>query len=365
MSTPIISAETASNLNSKVMEKIDPRLYLFCNYEPTVRHVISEDAKYQISIQDLYKFSFDSGCIIKNYSKYLKKGQIAEKEFFGFREILDCISMLRTIFDHNTSEQNGRIEKERLEQYSIWIKSLLNKPNPEDINDYVILNKKLSDLASQLVDYIDRFIDRVSHNQRKSDIIQMWKAETLHWYCSNAKTDIYLGQLQDVYIANTIANGRDYSELYENSYIKRKVFRWIEAALYYPIENELLQLQQEIETYKKMLNGESAMYEAMKKRMTPEEIENKGQCVKSLLEERQKRFGKLKSERNDLEENARNYKRGNYYVYRFFEHLETQLNTTVTRLDAEGIDYTYLPQDLIQEDILAYFEGVRSPEKDF
>ena len=40
MSTPVISADAAQCLNQKVQQLIDSRLFLCCNYEPTVSYAI-------------------------------------------------------------------------------------------------------------------------------------------------------------------------------------------------------------------------------------------------------------------------------------------------------------------------------------
>lgn len=365
MIAPIISAETANKLNKKVMETIDPRLYLFCNYEPTIHYAISEDALFLISIQDLYKFAIDSGCVLKNYYTYLKEGQIPESQFNGLKKIIDTISMLRTVFDHNLSDFNGQIERNYIDQYSSWVKSALGKSTPEDINDYIVLNQQLTSLATQLVIFVEKFINCVALSPKKNSIIQKWKNSILHWYCSNSKTDIYLGQLQDAYIANTIANRGDYASLYEAPNIRRKIYKWIEEALYHPVNIELNQVTRDISIYQRVLSGELPSFEAMMKGKTTEQIEKEKQKIKTILKEKQARSIELKKNKDELDRLYDPQSRKKRYLEYFLKHLEPQLFKTAVRLDTEGIAYTYLPQDLIQEDIHYLFNGVRSPENDF
>lgn len=49
----------------------------------------------------------------------------------------------------------------------------------------------------------------------------------------------------------------------------------------------------------------------------------------------------------------------------FYRNLESQLWNTISTLEANHVNYTLLPQDLLQEDIRMFFGNVPSPDGDF
>lgn len=353
-----VLAKGAEKLNKKVQEKIDPHLFLSCNYEPTIAHAISEDAFYHLAIQDLYKFAIDSSCIIKGFEKYIPSSQL--KKFYPLRDILDQISMLRSVLDHNQSEKNGRYEKTQLEEYQNWIYSVLSKSAPEAIGDYVLLNRRLSDIAGKLLTNLDQFVDCVAGSQDKGIMIEKWKDNTLYWYCNNTKREIYTGQLMEAYIAKAKAHGRDFPNLYKTKNLYRLVNRWIEDALYYPIDRKSAEISAEVEQYENMLSGHNTMYQAMLGKMTPEKADEVQQRFQKKLTEDRKTLFKLAQERQDLDR-----KTGGKCTEYFFKGLHDQLLHTIAQLDANGQTYTFLPQDLLQEDIEVFFGDVPSPEGHF
>ena len=71
MTSPIISVDVARRLNEIIQNTLYSRLFLFCNYEPTNLPAVSEEGKYLVAVQDLYKFAIDSSCILKKSDDYL------------------------------------------------------------------------------------------------------------------------------------------------------------------------------------------------------------------------------------------------------------------------------------------------------
>ena len=358
MSTSVISAKEAMNLNHEVVKKIDSRLFLCCNYEPTISHVFGEDALFHLAIQDLYKFVYDSSCVIKNFRILLPKAEVYQ--FKNMTTILDYVSDFRTVFDHNTSELNGRIEKRMLESYSAWIYSIIGKTEPESIEDYKALNKQLAVYASELLNSLTLFIDVVSKGSHKAEAVNSWITMTLYWYSHNTKTDIYIGQLQDAYIANSVAKGNDYPGLYKKPEIWRKCKKWLEAALYYPIDREIEQNKKQMESCKMALNGDSPFSKALRSKMKPEEIKAMDCKLQNEIDALIIKIQEGKSKRDDMKQAI-----GDDCIKYFFSILENRLRMTMSRLESTGIAYTLLPQDLIQEDIDSLVNGVPSPESDF
>ena len=266
MSTPVISADAAQRLNKKVQQLIDPRLFLCCNYEPTLNFTISAEGQYLIAIQDLYKFALDSSCIIKNYNKFLYTEQ-EQVRFRELRNILDCIDMLRSVTDHNQSELNGWLAKKRLDNYSIWIQDCLCKDEPETQEDFSHLHKHLCKMAEKLLAYLDQFIEYLGHLPDSTELVSKWIDSTLQWYCNNTKTEIYKGQLMNAYIANANANGKNYAQLYRSHILYWKINNWVEAAIFHPIDQELESIKSEIRSAKVVLSGEAPLVRVLRAKM--------------------------------------------------------------------------------------------------
>lgn len=355
MNAPIISAAVAQRLNQKVQQEINPHLFLFCNYEPTTSYAISEDGCFFIAIQDLYKFGVDSNCILSAYRKFVPPNDL--RRFNRLRDILDIINMLRAVIDHNQSVQNGKIEQEHLEAYNAWVESTLHKPTPETQQDFAILKQSLVAIAKEFVQLTEAFIDCVKSNPNVANVVKEWTDRTLYWYCNNTKTEIYKGQLMNAYIANAKAAG---IEIRNIRTLGRKIGAWIEMALYYPYDKEIQELEGSISSAENMLNGSNAMFEALRPKMSPDELQKFEDGLRQSLAENKARCAEVMQERAELE-----IRIGGKHIDFFFRNLEEQLRSTIKKLNDSGQHYTLLPQDLIQEDIELFFGNVPSPEGDF
>ena len=358
MSVPVISAIVAQQLNQKVQQDIDCRLFLFCNYEPTVSYAISEDARFLTAIQDLYKFGVDSNCILKAYKQLTP--QRDHRRFNRLRELLDIIGALRAVTDHNQSVKNGKIEQTQLEAYNAWIETALNKSAPDTQQDFVVLNQCLAAIAKELIQLVEEFIQSVKTHPDQVYIVKEWTDRTLYWYCNNTRTEIYKGQLMNAYLANANAAGNDYSDLHRIQSLHRKIGKWIEVALYHPYEKELRELEENISSRENMLNGSNVMYQALRAKMAAEQLQDFEDKLRQEIANDRDRCAEVIQKRDALEAQV-----GSKHIEYFFRNLEEQLHETIKRLNGSGKDYTLLPQDLIQEDIENFFGKVPSPEGDF
>ncbi len=358
MSVPVISAIVAQQLNQMVQQDIDCHLFLFCNYEPTASYAISEDARFLTAIQDLYKFGVDSNCILKAYKQLTP--QRDHRRFNRLRELLDIIGTLRAVTDHNQSVKNGKIEQTQLEAYNAWIETALNKSAPDTQQDFATLNQYLAAIAKELVQLVEEFIQSVKAHPDQVYIVKEWTDRTLHWYCNNTRTEIYKGQLMDAYLASANAAGKDYPDLHRIQSLHRKVGKWIEAALFHPYEKELRELAESISSNENMLNGSNIMCQALKAKMTAEQLRTFEDKLRQNIATDKARCTEVAQKRDELESRV-----GGKYIDFFFQNLEEQLNETIKRLNSSGKDYTLLPQDLMQEDIENFFGNVSSPEDDF
>jgi len=358
MMNPILTAQHAADLNKLVQTRIDPRLFLLCNYEPTVRHVIGEDGRYLLNIQDLYKFAIDSGCVSKLYYKFVPDSR--RQQFTHLQRLLDQISAFRTVFDHNISQQDGYLSAAHLDSYNNWVHSVINKTDPETTDDFKLLNQKLADMASELVRKLEELVCFVAQDQDRSGVIRSWIDLTLYWYSNNTKTDIYKGHLINAYLANAKAAGRDKPYMYRPWVAGAKVKRWIEEAVFFPVQKQIDDITGEISSIQDLLSGKVPRFESMRQKMKPAQFALMENNFRTSLQEKQTELTRLNQEMAALQEKA-----GSDVTAYFYRNLEYQLRETMDILEKKGIRYTLLPQDLIQEDIVRIFDQVPSPDGDF
>lgn len=365
MSAPLIPAEAAQGFNARV-QAIDPRLFLFCNYAPTVNYATSLDARCLLAIQDLYKFAVDSNYALNHYREFIPKE--SHSVFKVLSGICDEIQNLRTVIDHNQSEENGYLEKARLDWYETWRKKVPRELAGTELGGDALVYRKLELMAEKLLKQTDCFVthivDRAKTDAEREAIVGMWIEKTLHWYTHNTKTEIYKGCLMDAYLAN--AAGRLEEDARKPWMIRRKMNKWIKVAVRVHCEERdearIGVLQQRIECLKKMAPDQLAQWERTAGTTCGEQ--------KKKLKELQTRQAEAKKAVD--EDRA---------IQFFFDGLEEQLRATAKRLDEEDIPYTFLPQDLMQMDIELYFnedsipdafggriiqfDRVPSPEEDF
>lgn len=365
MSASLIPAKTAQDFNNRV-QAIDSRLFLFCNYAPTVNHATSLDARCLLAIQDLYKFAVDSNYVLNHYREFIPKESYPAFRALG--ESCDEIQYLRTVIDHNQSEENGYMEKARLDWYEAWRKEVPGELAGAGLEGDALVYRKLELLAEKLMKQTDRFVrhiaDQAKTDTERESLVEMWIQKTLHWYTHNTKTEIYRGCLVDAYLANAAGNLRERDQ--KPRAIRRKINKWIKAAVQIHCENRdgarIRVLQQRIEYLQKMNPDQLAQWEHTAGTTCEEQ--------KKELEELQTRQAEAKKAVDEGRE-----------LQYFFDRLEEQLRATAKRLEEEGTVYTFLPQDLMQMDIEFYFnedsipdafgmgviwfDRVPSPEEDF
>ena len=345
MNVPVISAATAQQLNRSVQEKIDPHLFLFCNYEPTLSYAISEDAQFLTAIQDLYKFAIDSSCILRYHYKYVQpKDQRRSRQL---SKLIDQIKADRAVIDHNQSPDNGRVEQSLLQTYAAWIRSVLGKAEPTTLHDFAALNAKLAQMGSELVKLTNDWIRCIGReaDTDKAKIAEKWAKRTLQWYCSNSKTEIYMGQLMDAYLARATAAGHSID--ISDRQLRAKVRNWIEYACFFPLDETIKQLEDDITILEEILQNT---------RMSADQQ----QALRREVTTYQQQLAAKKQEKVDLQTEIN----GNPVEY-FYRGLEARLRNTISALEADQASYTLLPQDLLQEDIQLFFGRVPSPEGDF
>lgn len=355
--TSVIPKAEADRLNTRVQQEIDPRLFLFCNYEPTKSYAISSDATFLTAIQDLYKFSVDSNCVISQFRSARYSDHLSSSiwnQYESLEPTLDLIQSLRAVIDHNTSALNGNVEKQHLQDFKVWIQSVLHKDKPATLQDFAALTVDLQRMAGDIIAFCDQLISdaKARPETDRIQLFQKWTDKTLHWYCHNTKTMIYKGLLIDEYISNTLAAGNGQRIARMDSYVFKMwplVKRWIDNAY----DHQIVMQTNKINQLATRLNSISLQMPA----------ETYAQYQQLLVEWRR--------ELADLQQEQRNYvqiSNNNRISYRenvFFDALEKRLKKTMTALDNSGVEYTLLPQSLLQEDISRFFSGAPSGNRHF
>ena len=229
MNNPIISAQTAEEINEKVQRLIDPKLFLFCNYSPTRVYSFSEDGAYLVAIQDLYKFAIDTSPILKKIHIILPKGSVYQ--FQDLKRSIECVDMLRSVLDHSQNILNGLEQKKRLDEFLLWQQSVLHtNSEPQTNEDFAKLYAELERIAQTLLAQVDKLVRMIAALplKEKEESVRKWIDILLAWYGSNTKTEIYKGILADLYISKAqVANPYFLDNIGSSNNIYRKIGSWI------------------------------------------------------------------------------------------------------------------------------------------
>lgn len=333
MSSILISAEPAEALNRRIREKIDPALFLTCNYAPTAVPSLHWDARFYLAVQNLYKFAVDSTCVTPALYHFTPEAE--RWRFSRFRELVDTIKMLRAVLDHNNSQANGFFEQHQLEEYRTWQQRELGKIQAETDQDFERLYRALEQIGEKLITQLTLFVDLVAEAADKAAVVDHWKREILNWYCK--KQDIYLGQLAAAYMANAAAAGVNINRIKAYN-IRPKLDRWIENALFAHLDEKIRSCDFIIQAYP------SAACEAQKKK------EEYCRESEALREEIQRSVSRRSGNRRSTAADCRDY---------FFSRLYPQIQATL-----ENCGCGMLPQELLQEDIKRHFTGVEAEDFD-
>lgn len=351
MTSPIISVDVAHRLNEIIQNTLDSRLFLFCNYEPTNPPAVSEEGKYLVAVQDLYKFAIDSSCILKKYDDYLP---------FAFRpsysrigEIVAFIGEVRTAIDHNRSDDNGWFEQNSIEYYTQWMLKVIGKDVPDCEEDYAQLNLALEAIANELIRVVERFANHFSSRTDKEKVINCWVNETLRWYTQTSKSDIYRGQMVNAYVARIVGEGRSIQDWSRKTMFER-TSRWISNLYFYPIQEKKDKLVAEIKALELALSPENPKADILFSRLSDAQKETVKEKLIQELESKKK-------ERKEITRQLTNSSIPNPDK-KFFTDLGKQIKETMDILEQKGISYSLLPQSILQEDIERVFSRVPVPE---
>ena len=354
MNQPIIPASVALQINERVRNMIDQRLFMFCNYEPTPSYALSNDGLFAAAIQDLYKFFIDSNCVLSHYTDLLTPDQC--KQFTLLDSLLENIRTLRFVYDHNQSPDNGLIEQSRVDWYHRWIAQSLGKAFPEDDDDFKLLYLKLLSISNQLITQVKSLLTVIESlpTMEREELADKWLKITLNWYSNTVKRDVYMGHLESIYIANVASKGKDTSYSSDSKVMTRKAKKWIQAALVEDLTQKKSTIHQHTNVVNHLSTCSAEEQANIEKRL--------GNSIQDVISMFTKEIERLTFQCSKIDNATTSISESFRY---FFDNLPDQLRETVSRLDKDHVDYTILPQDLMLFDIDYYFKGVASPEGDF
>lgn len=346
--TPIISAEYAESVNDKVRKRIDDKLFMLCNYSPDAYPTFSEKEVFETSLNDLYRFAFDSGFVLSKLKTIVKEANLHNQMICGklgktadtIRKLTERIKELRIYKTHNCDERNGFFSLIARQNFEIAIGC--RKLTCE--KDYNYLNTNLIQvIRDSMISNISDFIDEVEllDDEDKLQLTLQWKKAIIAHYCKSHNNH-YVGQMIDM--LSLQLSQVDFRKInYQNAFTIAK--KWIQN--YY---NQAVDIcRKKLEKYKKEID-EVDIY--IQNNESDEELKS------YLIEEKEKIEQTVQEIKNELLTLEKYDKLENDEQFKcFFENLSHQL------LDIVKVEkyQSMLPQDLLQKHISIYFKNVPTP----
>ena len=325
MRDPIICSEEAEQINRRIQQEVDARLFVCCHYEP-ISYAISDDAFFMESIDNLYRFAIDSSYLIKNTKC------IPNFPYRNLKDLKDQIDMLRSFKDHNQSDSLGQNSIDKISQFEEWISNIINKEKPSTISDYTELNKHLLCLSSKLISEINKLIDCCASFPNRRDLVQELLSKICLWYSTNTKVDIYKGFLFGLYL----------SESRSNYYTIFQLNRWLESTMTSAYTNKKQQLSVILSRIKRALRNKNALASVL----SDEEISSL-ENLKPLIEKYLNQINKVLSLRRTVQDNMP-------FISYLVKEMDNHIKETIIYLDSQNIEYNMLPENIMNKVINRY-----------
>lgn len=322
----ISSSSAVTELNLLVQQKLAPHLFLCCNYNPLNLTGLNDDGKYYPAITNLYRVAYDSSCVIKQLFRFDPKINVRSETYHNLKDSLDTINILRSIVAHNNSPHNGHRESSNLDEYHYWVRKIIGKDEPDCCEDYSLLFHELQKISDTLYSSLVDYIETASKSPNKEAIVEKWEAMIIDWYCGgNVKRDIFLGELENEYLARAQRISIDRLDI--------QVARWIQN--YYTKETSLANLQSLADMTR--------------------DPKSKTAILKAIADRRQ-------VINDDIVDTETKFRDRSPYCYqnRLFADLQNLLLETLAEEKC-----SMLPDVLLQRQIQKMFANVASPNKDF
>lgn len=174
--------DEVKKLNDQVEKDLDPKLFLFCNYNPLYLPSDNDDFCFWLFIANLYRMLVDCGWLIKSYIDYAEKENIPFSKYKEMNEYNYLISDLRSYYSHNNVEAWGHTAEKAIKKNYFKNKLNLKNDNPE-YGDYKTM---LEDIVKQTEEYFtncNSLIEQIKKSSDKEKIIKQMYHLTFIRYC--------------------------------------------------------------------------------------------------------------------------------------------------------------------------------------
>lgn len=366
--SPIVTAEEAEDLNRAFCDAIgDPRLFLFCHYQPIPDNPQEPAARYIPNILNLFVLACDSYFFLADVetNKFLRDlkgfsdaGKLLElnRALKNISRSVNDIRMLRACVAHNTSDGNGnyvthqegrdwtfvhdgKLTTQR-SYYEAWVTAAIGKTQPETKTDYDNLCAKLETIKKDLVSSINVFISCVKalSGEHKEALIQHWEDRIIEKYSEKPEksSSRFFNQLVAVYFS--IVAGKSPCTV-------RDIKAWIESSVGHVEESCVKRL-------KKQKHSLESDIQKCKLKLQIRESEDNAEVkkkLKDILNELEKELSKCQSELSDAEEKLNKINQDSQKtdpITYFCKNLKSQLSQTLM-LEHDSIS-SLLPEFFLQ-----------------
>ena len=174
--------QPVEELNAKIAEEIDPRLYLATEYNPKrISSNTSSEHAFWIAVTNIYGFFFDcAGYVKDNYVLNLLDDKDKIKNF------MELIKM-RHLFCHNMSP-NSRETDKHLDDFNKFLKEQVHQEVaiPYELSlsskEWEKMTRRLSIEFQQCFDILSKSIDEIAKHSQKEEIVNKWLNAIVKWY---------------------------------------------------------------------------------------------------------------------------------------------------------------------------------------
>lgn len=323
MNNVLFDSEGATKLNKLVQVQIAPHLFLICNYNPATFTLLSDDARFNQGVLNLYKFSIDTSLINKISRIDLDLGGVTRqkhnREWSELRDYLDTISILRTFFAHNNNNN------EIISRAESWVRKVIHKNDFETLDDYKMALKELEKIGQNLFNVVECIVNCMVNDYPKEKLQTILEDYILQFYESNDKL------IKEVLCSTYQLQGNYRGNVKENL-----LANWCREMYVGSREKRVSNLEQFLVKAK----GDSARKIQALIEQTEKEIDDIQTKVANQY------YGGNKS-------HLRSYDYLNYYCYDFGNKCLAKLPEIKKR------NYTMLPEDMVQYIVAEDFNNVQ------
>lgn len=244
--------QPVEELNAKIAEEIDPRLYLATEYNPKrISSNTSSEHAFWIAVTNIYGFFFDCAGYVKINNDYVLNLLDDKGKIKNFIELIE----MRHLFCHNMSP-NSRKTNKQLDDFNKFLKEQVHQEVsiPYELSlSYKEWEKMTLHLCiefQQCFDILSKSIDKIAKHSQKEEIVNKWLNAIIKWY---EKSSYFTSAGFDCY--DWLEEDDNYNLFLEpkNLWINQKRRLWTENNYDFPM-NHIKTLREPIFPYE-MLKG--------------------------------------------------------------------------------------------------------------